>query len=480
VLDAEGSIEKWVGMNMDVDSRKRAEAALKASKEKYRALFESMDEAYAVVEVLKDKEGNWADFRFLDANPAFMIHTNMPYPVGRTATDLLGTPNPRWTELYGQALDTGKPLRVEETEATLGRIFDLNIFALDRGKNRVAVLFTNITERKQAEAALRASEERLRTLMEGVPQLVWRSRHEGHWTWASPQWTEFTGQTSDESCGRGWLDAVHPDDRAGAVAGWAVAGEKGAFAADYRIFDGAAGQYRWFHTRASPVRDADGEIVEWLGTSTDIDELRTLQQRQQLLLAELQHRVRNTLSVIRMVARRTAESSVTVDEMAAHLDGRIEAFARVQAVVTRDPGAGVGLRDLIESEMLAHAVREGERLHIDGPALTLSPRAAETISLAVHELATNAVKHGALASRRGGIDVRWRLDGDSLHFSWKEFGLDHELEPPEQEGFGMELLVESLPYELDAETQLDFQPAGLRFILTAPSKSILAQQVRAS
>lgn len=150
--------------------RARAEAALRASEEKYRSLFQSMDEAYAVVEVLKDDAGDWVDFRFLDANPAFMDHTTMPYPVGKTATELLGKPNPRWTKLYGKALDTGKPMRIEETEHTLGRTFDLNIFSLDRRSNRVAVLFTNITERRRAEAALIESEKKYRSLFESMDQ----------------------------------------------------------------------------------------------------------------------------------------------------------------------------------------------------------------------------------------------------------------------------------------------------------------------
>ena len=160
VLDAGGVIERWVGLNIDIDARKRAEAARRDSEACYRTLFEAMDEAYAVVEVLKDQAGAWVDFRFVEVNPAFIEHTSMPWPVGKTATELLGRPNPRWTLLYGQALDTGASIRVEEDEPTLGRIFDLNIFPLDQDRNRVAVLFTDITTRKRAEAALRESEER--------------------------------------------------------------------------------------------------------------------------------------------------------------------------------------------------------------------------------------------------------------------------------------------------------------------------------
>ncbi len=137
----------------DVTARVRSEAALRDSEGKYRALFTEMDEAYAVVEVLADETGRWVDFLFLDANPVFVRHTGMPYPVGRTARELLGTPNPRWAELYGQVAETGVALRVEEGELTLGRVFDLNIFRLGgAGSRRVAVLFTDITERKLREA----------------------------------------------------------------------------------------------------------------------------------------------------------------------------------------------------------------------------------------------------------------------------------------------------------------------------------------
>ena len=144
----------------------RAEAVLGESEAKYRALFEQMDEAYAVVEVLDDAAGRWVDCRFLEVNPAFMRHTGMPNPAGYPATELLGTPNSRRAKLYGRALDTGESIRVQDTELALGRVFDANIFRLGAtGSRRIALLFTDITARKQAEADLRAREEQQRYLV---------------------------------------------------------------------------------------------------------------------------------------------------------------------------------------------------------------------------------------------------------------------------------------------------------------------------
>jgi two-component sensor histidine kinase/GAF domain-containing protein len=324
--------------------RARAEQALRASEEKYRALFESMDEAYAVVDVLKSDKGEWSDFRFVEVNPAFMEHTSMPYPVGKTATELLGTPNPRWAKLYGEALDSGKPLRVEESEPTLGLTFDLNIFSLDREKNRVAVLFTNITERKRAEQALQASERHAKTL-----------------------------------------------------------------------------------------------------------------------LAELQHRVRNILAMIRSVARRTGETTETVEDYVQHLEGRISAMARTQALLTREVGAMVDLQNLILDELEMQAAQPG-RYRLTGPDVSLPAKAAEVLGLALHELATNSIKYGALSSKDGRIDVRWALlEGDAapqLSLIWSEHGLSLR-GGARRSGFGTELITQRVPYELQGTGTLELRPSGL-------------------
>lgn len=155
-----------------------------------------------------------------------------------------------------------------------------------------------------------------------------------------------------------------------------------------------------------------------------------------------------------------------------HLEGRIGAFSRVQAVVTRSPDAGVDLAAMIEDELLAHAAREGEALVIEGPEISLKPRAAETISLAIHELATNAVKYGALGSDGARIAVTWKRkrtdESEVLNLVWEENGVTGVPAVPERQGFGLELLQRTLPYELGGETRVEFRPEGLRFSMTVP------------
>ncbi|WP_185829255.1 sensor histidine kinase [Sphingomonas ginkgonis] len=331
----------------------------------------------------------------------------------------------------------------------------------------------DVTARKEAEATLREGEQRFRMLLEGIPQLVWRAVDRGRWSWASPQWIEFTGQAEQDSHGWGWLDMVHPDDREIARAAWDRAISIGSFNVEYRLRMIADGRYRWFATRATPVRNEAGEVVEWLGTSTDVDDLRQLQKQQQILLGELQHRVRNSLAVIRSIARRTAETSDSVEQLSMHLDGRLNTFSRIQSAVTSDPTRGLDLQTIVIDELMAHVAWDGEHSLVQGPAIRLQSKAAETLALAFHELASNAVEHGALSVPQGMVRVSWRVQAghggqDRLIIIWDEDRPGPPLPSPSHRGFGTDLLESTLAYELDADTSIEFRRGGLLCTITLP------------
>ena len=181
-------------------------------------------------------------------------------------------------------------------------------------------LVLDITDRKQAEAALRDSEARLRSLVEGIPQLVFRSRSSGERLWGSPQWIRYTGQSEAESVGHGWLNAIHPEDRAATMAAWGEAEARGLYAVEHRTFHAAERSWRWFQTRATPVRDAAGQVVEWFGTSTDIDD--------QVRARELLARSREELEA--RVAERTAELRTALDSLQAEMAQRERAEAALR------------------------------------------------------------------------------------------------------------------------------------------------------
>ena len=223
--------------------------------------------------------------------------------------------------------------------------------------------------------------------------------------------------------------------------------------------------------RILPYRSIDNFIAGVVITFIDVTAITRAEERQRLLLAELQHRVRNTLGVVRSIARRSAETSTSVEDYAAHLDGRLNAFARTQSMVTRDPEGGVDLEYLVVEEMLGYNAREGEQLRVSGPPVRFQPKAAETFALAIHELATNAIKYGALSRPKGKVDVSWRLDESAdqpeLIFNWQERG-GPRVEPPQRKGFGAELLEKTLAFELKGKTTMNYDPSGLHCTIAIP------------
>lgn len=346
------------------------------------------------------------------------------------------------------------------------------------GVGGVLVVATETTEQVRARNALAESEARQQLLLETLPHFVWRARDAGDWIWASPQWTAFTGLSAQASQGSGWLEAVHPEDRERLGTALRGAPEAGALAVQHRLREAATGAYRWFQTRAQAMPDTQGASREWIGASTDIDDLRRLQEHQKLLMGELQHRVRNMLSTVRSIARRTAETAEDVTDFASHFDGRLNAFGRSQAHLTRDPMGGVDLEYLVADELTACATRESARVKIGGPKVGLRYKAAETLTLAIHELATNSLKYGALAGS-GGVTVDWSVDRSTdpamLVLMWRETGIAAPLARPVRDGFGTELLLRTLPYELDATVTLEIAADSVTCMIRAPfGKRLLA------
>jgi two-component sensor histidine kinase len=186
---------------------------------------------------------------------------------------------------------------------------------------------------------------------------------------------------------------------------------------------------------------------------------------------ELIHRVRNILSVIRVMVRRTAERAKSVEYYAAQLDGRVGVLARVQSALITRQGHSTDLGTLIDDEMVAHSIRD-DRVRAQGPRVPLKAKAAETLGLTVYELVENAIKFGALSVSNGRIDVTWRIEEAAeprqLKLEWVESGVPVLSAAPRIRGFGHELIERTLPYELAAKTRLDFQPGGFRCVLAIP------------
>jgi PAS domain S-box-containing protein len=338
----------------------------------------------------------------------------------------------------------------------------------------------DIDERKRLEEAHRSAERRTQALMAGIPQLLWRADRAIQWTWASPQWTAFTGQTAEGSRELGWLSMVHPDDRRAVLAAWAAADVNGGVEVEHRLRH-HDGSYRWFTIRAVPVRDEGGDIVEWLGTANDIDALRQAQARQGVMVAELQHRTRNLIAVVHALAEKTLDHSATLEEFEFRFSDRLAALGRVQGLLSHaSAGRRVTFDELIRSELAALGASDSEgvdqRITLDGPrGVPLRSSAVQTFALALHELATNAVKHGALSLDNGALAVAWSVERDAddhleLSVEWRESGLTpaNRNAGPARKGFGRELIEHALPYQLGAKTSYALSDTELCCTIRVP------------
>ncbi|MBE7190406.1 PAS domain S-box protein, partial [Jatrophihabitans endophyticus] len=294
--DADGRPRRVVGVVHDVTEEHRAREALARSEERYRTLFNSIDEGFCIIEFFDGPHGPLSDYVHVEANPAYALHAGIPNVVGQKLREMVGAEADDWVERYGGVLRTGEPIRFErELEAT-GRHLELAAFRIEPpSRKQVAVLFQDVTARRRAEKALRESEEQFRALSQAMPNHVWAARPDGYIYWFNQQVYAYTGVapgTLDGFLGESRI--IHPEDLPRAEAAWALSLATGAvYEVEFRVrrSDGA---YRWFLARAEPVRAADGEVLRWVGTDTDIDDSR----RQQLELATL---------LERQVAERTRE-----------------------------------------------------------------------------------------------------------------------------------------------------------------------------
>jgi two-component sensor histidine kinase len=307
--------------------------------------------------------------------------------------------------------------------------------------------------------------------------MAWSVAPDGAWLAAGPQWSAHTGLNQQQSEGFGWLQAVHADDRELARACWTQAQERGKFACDSRIYNSRRDQYTWRRTRAFRKRIDEAGNSEWAASSVDIDDLHTARDELAAALAESRRRSRNTLGIVRSIARRTAETSESVESYAMHFEGRLDALARVGSLVAGSHNSGVPLDALIAEELFSFKAREDSALQISGAPIRVKPGAADMLGLAIHELATNAMKFGALSPTGGKLEIAWRLLGrepDVLLLTWSESSVAPRSDPQKPNGFGADLLQRGLAYALNARTEITLQADGLTCAIELPAAIFIA------
>ena len=334
----------------------------------------------------------------------------------------------------------------------------------------VVCTFVDVTLREKVVAEVREREKQFHALAESIPQLAWIMDPKGSIFWYNQRWYDYTNTNLDEMKGQGWRSVHDPAQLERVVKHLNYCVKTGEVWEDTFPLRGADGTFRWFLSRAQPIRDESGAIVRWFGTNTDIEDQRRNEEVRDLLLRELDHRVKNLFSIISGMVSLSARSASSTEELAETIRGRISALARAHALIrvskpVAGPSREATLQDLVwailEPYIDATIPVNNTRVVIDGPQVILGTESITAMALVLHELATNAVKYGAFSVSSGNIKISWTVENGKLNMCWLERDGPLVLQTPITEGFGSILARHSIETQLKGELSLNWEAEGL-------------------
>lgn len=322
--------------------------------------------------------------------------------------------------------------------------------------------------RQAQKKELKASEAKYEVLTNAMPQMVWSTLPDGFHDYYNSQWYTFTGAPAGSTDGEGWNGMFHPDDQERAWAQWRhslATGEP--YEIEYRLRH-RSGEYRWVLGRALPVRDADGAIIRWIGTCTDIDESKRSAERNELLSRELSHRIKNIFAVIAGLVSLTGSRKGELRPVMKELLGRIAAlgraheFARPHSVQSAPSIGESTLHGLLAVLLRPYSIDGNSRIAMRGADVMVDDKGATPLALVIHELATNAAKYGALSTSEGRVTVDISDNGGQLELVWAENGGPPIISSPTRHGFGTDLADLSVSRQLGGEILKEWAREGLR------------------
>jgi PAS domain S-box-containing protein len=322
-------------------------------------------------------------------------------------------------------------------------------------------------ERARSAESLRESEDHYRHTVELNPQVTWTALPDGQLNRVARRWQDWTGTTG---LGSTWAGGLHPDDRERTFLVWGRSVSTGEpYDIEHRVLM-RNGSYRWARSRAFPRRGHDGDICLWYGSTEDIHEKKVAEDHQRLLINELNHRVKNTLATVQAIAFQTLKGDLTLPEARARFEARLLALSKAHNLLTEQNWERASLERVVRDSLEHFA--GGERFVISGPEVWLAPRAALALALALHELATNAAKYGALSAERGRVAIAWSDAEGTLRLDWKEQG-GPPVAAPVRRGFGSRLIEQGLGGDLGGTARIAFEADGLRCTVEAAMDAVM-------
>ena len=487
VSGADGRPLRLLGVTRDITERKYIEHKLQKSERESRELLGALPAAIYVTDAAgriaycnqnaidlwgaEPKLGNdrWCDFsRFYFADGTPMTLDDCPTEVALKQGQIV-----RGREAIIERLDGTRipivpyptPLR-DDNGAIVG----------------VVNMTVDISELKKAQRAL--AERNVQLALAGKAGLVGTYAHDFNRDimQISEGYAAIHGlpEGTTESSRSEWKSRVLPEDltRKLAVEHKAFRERRGDYSVEYRI--DRDGEVRWIESRGFISYDSDGSPQRIIGVNIDITERKRAEEQQRVLVAELDHRVKNVLATVSAVAGQTLETSKSMPHFVAALDGRIRSMAIAHELLSTRQWQGMPLAELVRREFAAYASSNNTK--IDGPEVMLSAEAGQAMAMVIHELVTNAAKYGALSTQSGRVSVRWyqKLNGSAqLILIWQETG-GPRVEARKKSGYGTGVVRDLIPYEFGGTVDLSFGPEGVQCRLEIPFDRISSDSRDAS
>lgn len=326
-----------------------------------------------------------------------------------------------------------------------------------------------ISENLAEPKALQDGDALFRSVADAMPQIVWSTLPDGFHDYYNRGWYEFTGMPEGSTDGEGWNGMFHPEDQERAWQRWRHSLETGEpYEIEYRLRH-RSGEYRWTLGRANPLRDADGNIIRWIGTCTDIHDAKRQADQNEILSRELSHRIKNIFAVLGGLIGISSRMHPEAKAFANDLRDRIAALGRAhECARPHSDESRMTVGDSTLHGLLAEILRPYENqslVKIEGDDVPIDDRGATPLALIFHELATNSAKYGALSATDGRISIRCRAEGQALHVVWHESGGPELDQTPRHEGFGSRL-VEISVQQLGGTISRKWAAGGLEVELT--------------
>ena len=330
---------------------------------------------------------------------------------------------------------------------------------------------------RQAEAAQRSTELRFAQFAQASPDVLWIYDVDAQrFEYVSPSVEELLGHIPEDVQANPeiWLSKIHEPDRALVEAMLRDAKAEGQEPVEYRIL--RDGLQKWVRDKAFLLPGEIGHGPRVAGLARDVTEAKRAEQQRELLIGELNHRVKNTLALVQALAAHTRHAAASPSDFEKAFTSRLHALGHAHDLLTQTHWKGTSLHQVIDTALAPFSVYGDSqaRVEVSGPQVWLNSNTAVTLTLAFHELATNAAKYGALSTDKGRVNIFWAAqpadDAKEVLLKWQESG-GPPVAPPSRKGFGTMLIEKVLAYEAEGDAKLEFLPAGVAFVFRLPLSS---------